>query len=189
MASIGCQHIAENFQIRENDQMVMHAWVLSTKFKNKLKDNTLPGKTKVYLLGKDKLRMDVYDPFGLVSMGQLILNGSHMSLDTINGISYKGVASKERIKQLLKIEVSSQDLFALFTQQGLDGKAWSCSVAGEYNKYSSCKSPVHQTEITWSGSMTQKNTQMVLDHAKAELIFKVKSYNRVSEPNERVFKL
>ena len=169
--------------------MAMHAWVLGTKFKNKQRGSSLPGKTKVYLLGDDKLRMDVYDPFGLVSMGQLILNGSNMSLETINGVSYKGPASKERIKELLKIEVSSKDLFALFTQTGLDQRKWSCSIAGEFNKYSFCKSPVYQTEITWSGSMTQKNTEMVLDHSRAELVFRVKSYDRVSEPNERVFKL
>lgn len=169
--------------------MVMHAWVLGTKFKNKQRDSSLPGKTKVYLFGDDKLRMDVYDPFGLVSMGQLILNGNMMSLETINGISYKGPATKQHIKQLLKIEVSPRDLFALFKQSGLDQKAWSCSVAGDYNKYSYCKSPAYQTEISWTGSMTQKNTQMVLDHARAELVFRVKSYNQVSEPNERVFKL
>lgn len=163
--------------------------MLGTKFKNKQRNSSLPGKTKVYLLGNNKLRMDVYDPFGLVSMGQLILNGDYMSLDTINGISYKGPATKERIKQLLKIEVSAQDLFALFTQSGLDDKKWSCSVAGEHNKYSQCKSSVYQTDIIWTGSMTQKNTQMILNHARAELTFRVKSYNRVSEANERIFKL
>jgi len=169
--------------------MVMHAWVLGTKFKNKQRNSTLPGKTKVYLMGEDKLRMDVYDPFGLVSMGQLILNGDYMSLDTINGLSYKGPASKEKIKELLKIEVSAADLFALFAQQGLDESRWSCSVAGDYNKYQKCQSHVYQTEIQWTGSMTQKNTQMILDHTKATLIFRVKSYNAVSEPNEGVFKL
>jgi len=169
--------------------MVMHAWVLGTKFKNKSKNSTLPGKTKVYLLGDDKLRMDVYDPFGLVSMGQLVLNGDFMSLKTINGISYKGPASKEKIEQILKVSVSHKDLFALFTQVGIDDSKWSCAVAGEYNKYSSCKSFEYQTDIVWTGSMTQKNTQMILSHPKAELAFKVKSYGTVSEPKESVFKL
>lgn len=169
--------------------MILHSWTLGTKFKNKEKNNTLPGKTKVYILGEEFLRMDVYDPFGLMSVGKLILNKGNMSLETLNGVSYKGPATKEKIKALLKVEVSPKDLFSLFSQSGFKGQRWSCAMADNSNKFQSCKSDYFGISILWSGSMTQRGTELLLQHRKADLKFKVKAYKQLSETNERIFEL
>lgn len=185
----GCQHFTENFKTRESGQLKMHAWVLGTKFKNREKNNTIPGKTKVYILGDKYLRMDVYDPFGLVSMGRLILNHDQMSLETINGVSYKGPATKEQIRSFLKVEVSPKDLFALFTQDGFEDEHWSCAIDEGFNKLKQCQSSYYQIAVAWSGSTTQKGTQILLKHPKADLKFKVKSYKELSDPKKSIFEL
>lgn len=167
----------------------MHTWVLSTKFKNKERNNSIPGKTKVYILGDKHLRMDVYDPFGLVSMGRLILNNGQMSLETINGVSYKGPATKEQVKSFLKVEVSPKDLFSLFLQNGFKDEHWSCAVDEEANRLKQCQSSYYEIAVAWSGSTTQKGTQILLRHPKADLKFKVKSYKALPEPKKSIFEL
>lgn len=169
--------------------MVLHSWVLGTKFLDKRKDKTYPGKTKVYLHEDNKLRLDIYDPFGLVSVGNLIINGDQMSLHTIDGVDYKGEVSREKIQKLLKVDVNPKDLFSLFTQNGFEDKHWGCAVDESGRLLKECVSRLQKMRVEWSGPMTQKGTVMTLDHLRGLLTFKVKGYQSYSAVDERLFKL
>ena len=169
--------------------MVLHGWVLGTKFLDKRKDKTYPGKTKVYISGESKLRLDVYDPFGLVNVGKLVINGDQMSLHTIDGVDYKGEVNRDKIQQLLRVDVNPKDLFSLFTQNGFEDEHWSCAVDENGMLLKECLSRLHKMKVEWSNSMTQKDTVMTLDHIKALLTFKVKSYKSYSTVDERLFEL
>lgn len=184
-----CQQFAKNFQTRGGEEVVLHSWVLGTKFMDKRKNKTYPGKTKAYVYKNTKLRLDVYDPFGLITVGNLVINGDQMSLHTLDGVDYKGEVSRDKIQKLLKVDVNPKDLFSLFTQNGFEDKHWGCAVDDTGRLLKECVSRLHKMKIDWSGSMTQKGTVMTLDHIKAKLTFKVKSYQSYSSVNEKLFEL
>jgi hypothetical protein len=184
-----CQQFAKNFQTRGGEEVVLHSWILGTKFLDKRKNKNYPGKTKVYIHKNSKLRLDVYDPFGLISVGNLVINGDRMSLRTIDGVNYKGEVSREKIQQLLKVDVNPKDLFSLFTQSGFEDKHWGCAVDESGRLLQECVSRLHKMKVEWSGSMTQKGTVVTLDHVKAFLTFKVKGYQSYSKMDERLFEL
>lgn len=184
-----CQQFAKNFQTRGDSKVVLHSWVLGTKYFDKRKNKMYPGKTKVYIVDGDKIRMDIFDPFGFVTVGTLIVNGNFMSLKTIEGANYKGPTDGEKIKELLKVDVNREDLFSLFTQSGFVDKHWSCAVDESGKVLKECISGLHGLNINWSGLMTQKGTEVFLDHERVQLTFKVKSYRSYESDGERLFKL
>ncbi len=169
--------------------MALHGWVLGTKYFDKKREKNYPGKTKVYIYGEDKLRMDIFDPFGFVTVGTLIINGDQMSLDMIQGEGYKGPIDSDKVRKLLKVDVNPKDLFSLFTQTGFEDKHWSCAVDEKGLALKECMSGAHQMNVRWSGQMTQKGTEVSLDHVRAKLLFKVKSYKSYPDYDERLFKL
>ncbi len=169
--------------------MVLHSWVLGTKFNDKIKNKSYPGKTKVYIHGDSKLRLDVYDPFGLVSVGSLIINGDQMSLNTLEGVDYTGPLNRDKVVELLKVDVNPQDLFSLFTQSGFEDEHWDCAVDESGRLFEECVSRLYKMKVQWSGSMTQKGTRLILEHTKALLVFKVKAYKSYPEVDKRLFEL
>ncbi len=169
--------------------MALHSWVLSTNYQDKKKDKKYPGKTKVYILGKDKFRMDVFDPFGFLRVGTLIINKDRMSLDLIYGEDYKGPINSDRVKTLLKVDINPKDLFSLFTQSGFKDKHWSCAVNETGSAFKECISDLHKISVFWFGLMTQNGTKVLLKHAKAKMTFKVKSYKAYYDYDENLFKL
>ncbi len=184
-----CQQFAKKFQTRDGSTVILHSWVLGTKYFDKKKNKTYPGKTKVYILGEDKIRMDVFDPFGFVTVGTLIINGENMSLSTMNGADYKGPIKGEKVKELLKVDVNPKDLYSVFTQSGFSDKHWNCAVDESGKVFEECRSELHKMKINWTGRMTQKGTEVFLDHERMQLKFKVKSYKPYKSDGGSLFSL
>ncbi len=181
--------MVKKFSASNGGQVALHGWVLSTKYEDRKRNKKYPGKTKVYILGEDKLRMDAFDPFGLVAIGTLIINGDKMSLNLIHGKDYKGLIDSDRLKDFFKVDINSKDLFSLFTQLGFKDKHWNCAVDKTGLVLKKCSSDLHKISVSWSGLMTQRGTQILLEHTKAKMTFKVKSYKFYSDYDEGLFRL
>lgn len=184
-----CQQFAEKFKTRGDKTVVLHSWVLGTKFFDKTKNKTYPGKTKVYIMGEDKMRMSIFDPFGFVTVGGLIINGDQMSLNTIDGKDYKGPINDQKVKDLLRVDINPKDLLSLFLQSGFEDKHWNCAVDEKGLALRECISHLHKIKIQWSGLMTQKGTAILLDHDRAKLNFKVKAYKSYEQGDTSIFDL
>lgn len=158
---------------------VAQVWSLSTKFRDKRKNKKYPGITKVIIEkgenGDDKLRLDVYGPLGFVHVGTLVMSDGRLFVKTMSGETYEGDATPEGVAKVLKIPIEPRDLLSLFTQEGFLDKTWICS-QGESGHLKECEHRPYETTVQWSGSMTQSGTRLELDHPKAYVKFKVKSY-------------
>lgn len=171
-----------------NKVQTLHTWVLGTKFTNKKNEKKYPGKTKVYIQGEDRIRMEVFDPFGFINVGYLIIDGDKMRVKGINGENYSGRVDDDQIHKLLKIKVDPKDLIAVFMQDGFNQNHWECSVNSQ-NITSECNSPYYQVNVKWSGLMSEKGTEVNLDHTRAHILFQVKTYKPLVEYDKDIFKI
>lgn len=163
-------------------------WTLATKYTDKKRDKTYPGKTKVFTLGADKIRMEVSDPFGFVNIGLLKINRDQMYLKLINGSEYKGLLQEEKIKKFLKIDINPKDLVSIFTQKGFEDEHWNCAV-GDNNLLRECFSESQNIKIVWTGNMSQVGTEVILSHPLSRLIFRVRGFRSSDQVQEELFEI
>lgn len=166
---------------------LVKVWELKTKFKDLKKGRNLSGRTQVLMDGRERLRIDVYGPIGFVKVGNLIIDGELLYLKLMSGDEYRGTASRDGIKKLLKIPVDPQDLFSLFHQKGFDENDWSCEMSERGSWLKSCENREYGVSAKWSGSMEDSRTKLDLIHSRAELSFSVKKYRESSQIDPKAF--
>lgn len=166
----------------------IHHWNTKVKFHDKVKDRKVPGTAKIYLSEPDKFRMDVYEPFGFVRIGTIVVNGDQAKANFINEKPYEGPVTDEALKKIFKINVSIKDVMGIFTQKGFSPKTWNCSVSNQ-NTLSECQSSLNNASIEWTGPMTSSGNSCRVNHPKAELLFYVKSYEGLDTEKSSIFSL
>lgn len=166
----------------------VHHWNTRVKFNNKVKKRKVSGTAKVYLQEPDKFRMDVYEPFGFVKIGTIVVNGDQAKANFINENPYEGPVSDEALKKIFKLDVSIQDVMGLFMQKGFSNKKWNCSVSDQ-NALSECQSQLNGISIAWTGPMTSSGNTCRVEHPRAELLFSVKSFESLDKEKATVFSL
>ncbi len=181
--------------LRSNDSSgveknVAKIWSLSTKYYDKKKKKKYPGITKVIIdqskEGLNKLRLDVYGPLGFVHVGTLIINNDQIFIKTMSGERFEGEATPEGVARVLRVPIEPMDLFSLFTQEGFADKTWMCT-QNENNVLSECRHRPYDIMVQWSGLMNQSGTKLELEHPRAEVRFKVKSYTEKSNLDQALF--
>ena len=166
----------------------IHHWNSRVKFHDKVKDRKIPGTAKIYLLEPDKFRMDVYEPFGFVRIGTIVVNGDLAKANFINEKPYEGPATDEALKKIFKMNVSIKDVMGIFTQKGFSPKTWNCDVS-EQNTLAECQSSLNGVSISWTGPMTSSGNSCRVNHPRAELLFSIKSYETLDKVKGSVFSL
>ena len=166
----------------------IHHWNSRVKFHDKVKDRKIPGTAKIYLSEPDKFRMDVYEPFGFVRIGTIVVNGDLAKANFINEKPYEGPVTDEALKKIFKMNVSIKDVMGIFTQKGFKANTWDCDVSDQ-NTLSECQSSLNGVSISWTGPMTSSGNSCRVNHPRAEILFSIKSYEALDKDKGSVFSL
>lgn len=162
-------------------------WVFKTKVIQKGK--TISGYSHITYANKDKIRIDVFGPLGLIHAASLVYeNQNFEALMPLDKRYVYGEATEQTMDMILKVPLDPAIFYNLIFQTGFENRDWSCTL-DETNKVRECENLRARLSVKWLKPMSRNGGEFQVTHEKGSALFTFNKYRELDQvPNEK-FKL
>ncbi len=164
-------------------------WVFKTNIYSAKKNRNISGYTHITYMNPQLLRVDIYDPLGLLNAGTLIYkDGSFEAIMPLERKYFFGVATPETMFQILKSPVDPALFTNIIFQKKLTDKNWECS-SDDKGFVKDCRNRSANIDIVWKKNMTANDGWVQLTHNEGEVDLKLRSSRTIKPLPDSKFKL
>ncbi|MEQ1664352.1 MAG: hypothetical protein ABL927_03135, partial [Bdellovibrionales bacterium] len=160
-------------------------WQSKALVRDKKEQRSVIINLKIRALDNDKLRMDITSPVGTY-MATVLLDGSSLQyLNMSEKTLYKTKATRESLRDIIKVPIEPQAFFNILFDRAFDNKNWSCVSDGS-GYLSLCKEMRTNLKIEWSHREGKKRT-VEIDHAAGSVQMNLYDFNNIIRASENAF--
>lgn len=150
-------------------------WVFKTNVYSAVKNKNISGYTHVTYMNPNLLRLDIYDPLGLINAGTLVYkNGNFEALLPFEKKYFTGVASPDVMLQILKTPIEPSLFVNIIFQKGFGDKNWQC-VQDKQGFMRECRNRSAGIDIVWKKNITDTEGWAVVTHGEGEVDLKLRN--------------
>lgn len=162
-------------------------WVFKTKVTQKNK--TISGYSHITMVNKDKVRIDVFGPLGLIHAASVVYQDQKFeALLPLEKRYVFGDVNEQTMAAVLKVPLDPVIFYNLIFQEGFEDKDWSCTL-GENNKVKECENRRARLVVKWDKEMSRKGGEFVVEHENGRAEFRFNKFRELASVPEDKFKL
>lgn len=183
---VGCQ----TSQIAQVDAPAKPSyWVFRTNVYSAKKNKNVSGYTHITYMNPQLLRLDVYDPLGLLNFGTLIYKeGQFEAIVPMEKKYFFGIASAESMAQILKSPIEPSLFVNIIFQKKITSKDWICTEDSQ-GFARDCRNRMADIDIVWKKNITSNDGWVVVTHPEGEVDLKLKNSRSIPTLKAEKFKL
>jgi hypothetical protein len=138
---------------------------------------------KVKAVDGEQLRLDVTSPIG-THLASILLSGDRLEyLNVADKTVYQSKASKDSLRDILKIPLEPQTLYSVLFDKAMANKNWSCS-SDKNGLIAECKDSKSGMDVVWVSREGAKRT-IEIQHSSASIQMNLYDFNsKVSDPSK-----
>lgn len=164
-------------------------WVFKTNVYSAKKNKNISGYTHITYINPKLIRIDIYDPLGLLNAGTLIYkDGNFEAVMPLERKYFFGTATPETMFQILKSPVDPALFTNIIFQKKLTDKNWEC-VTDEKNYVRDCRNRNAGMDIVWKKNMSDSDGWVQITHNEGEVELKLRNSKTIKPLPESKFKL
>lgn len=164
-------------------------WVFRTGVYSARKNKNVSGYTHVTYMNPNLLRLDVYDPLGLINAGTLVYkDGNFEAVMPLERRYFYGMATPETMMQILKSPIEPSMFVNLIFQKKMTGPGWFCS-EDQQGFARDCRNRDAGINIVWKKNITTHDGHVVVTHPEGEVDLKLKNSRSIQALPPEKFKL
>lgn len=181
---MGCQ-TAEKGQVTEAPSKPSY-WVFKTNVYSAKKNKNISGYTHVTYMNPQLLRLDIYDPLGLINAGSLVYkNGNFEALMPLEKKYFVGVASPDVMTQILKTPMDPSLFVNIIFQTRFKDPSWQC-LEDDKGFVRECQNRSAGITITWKKNISNSDGWVVVTHSEGEVDLKLRNSRSIPPlPDEK----
>jgi hypothetical protein len=150
-------------------------WVFKTNVYSSKKNKNISGYTHVTYMNPKLLRLDIYDPLGLINAGILVYkDGNFEALMPLEKKYFTGVASPEVMTQILKTPMDPGLFVNIIFQKGFEDKNWDCT-EDDQGFMRECHNRTSALDIVWKKNISNTEGWVVVTHSEGEIDLKLRN--------------
>lgn len=178
-----------NLSTTDDVQTKPSYWVFKTNVYSSKKNKNISGYTHVTFMNPQLIRIDIYDPLGLINAGTLIYKeGQFEAIMPLERKYFFGVATAETMNRILKSPVEPSLFTNIIFQKKLSDKGWSCQTDPD-GLVKDCSHRQSGIDILWKDKMTDKDGWVQVSHNEGEVDLKLKSSKFITQLPKTKFEL
>ena len=182
---MGCQSL----KISLNTTTQPSFWVFKTHIYSIEKQKSVSGYAHIAYMSKDKVRMDLYGPLGLVHAGTLVYEeGNFQALLPLEKKFLFGSAHSPALQRILKIPIKPQMLTSIIFQRPIEQEGWSCSFNEHKESVKECLNENLKAHISWK-TFPKAKREILITSPKGKLKLKLKKSKYIPPLDDQKFKL
>lgn len=164
-------------------------WVFKTNVYSAKKNKNISGYTHITYINPKLIRIDIYDPLGLLNAGTLIYkDGNFEAIMPLERKYFFGTATPETMFQILKSPVDPALFTNIIFQKKLSDKNWECTT-DEKNYVRDCRNRNAGMDIVWKKNMSDSDGWVQITHNEGEVELKLRNSKTIKPLPDSKFKL
>ncbi len=186
---IGCQSSKKSDADYVDGSANPSYWVFKTNVYSAKKNKNISGYTHVTYMNPKLIRVDIYDPLGLLNAGTLIYkDGNFEAIMPLERKYFFGTATPETMFQILKSPVDPALFTNLIFQKKLADKNWECATDSK-NFVRDCRNRTSGMDIVWKKNMSESDGWVQITHNEGEVELKLRNSKTIKPLPDSKFKL
>lgn len=156
-------------------------WVFKTKVHTTKKNKKITGYSHITYANKDKVRIDVFGPLGLIHAATLVYNDQKFeALLPLEKRYISGDVTERTMLAVIKIPIDPGMFHNLIYQKGFENKDWQC-VLGATNKVKECSNMRAGLKVSWNEDMSKSGGEFFVQHEEGTALFTFKKYKDLDQ--------